>query len=93
MTLSGAPANPASVLAFELKLLTQHGQSPDLASTPLSEGSRRIAERLIQGTWEELTRLRPSAGQVRELSQFLHDFLVYHLGRLANGREAAIAPG
>ena len=90
IALSGAPANPASVLAFELKLLIQHGQSPDLASTPLSEGSRRIAERLTRGTWEELTRLRPSAGQVKELSQFLHGFLIYHLGKLTNGRETAL---
>jgi DNA repair protein RecO (recombination protein O) len=80
-----------TVLAFELKLLNQCGQSPDLNSTPLSEGSQRIAERLTQGTWEELSRLRPSAGQVRELSRFLLGFLFDHLGRVPRGREAALA--
>lgn len=80
------PPQPQTVFAFEFKLLQQLGQSPDLASAPLSEGSKRIAERLTLGTWEELTRLRPSAGQTRELSQFLHGFLVHHFGKLAKGR-------
>ncbi len=84
------PPQPQTVFAFELKLLHQLGQSPDLASTSLSEGSQRIAERLVLGAWEELTRLRPSAGQLRELSQFLHGFLIHHLGKLAKGREAAL---
>lgn len=89
-TLVTHPPQSQTVLAFELKLLNQCGQSPDLNSTTLSEGSQRIAERLTQGTWEELTRLRPNPGQIRELSQFLHGFLVYHHGKLTKGREAAI---
>ena len=84
------PPQPQTVFAFELKLLHQLGQSPDLASARLSEGSQCIAERLLQGTWEELTRLRPSAGQIKELSQFLHGLLVHHLGRPVKGREAAL---
>lgn len=87
------PPQAQTVFAFELKLLTQCGQSPDLASTPLSEGSQRIAERLIQGTWEELTRLRLNAGQVRELSRFLHGFLVDQVGKVAKGRDAALDCG
>lgn len=87
------PPQPQTVFAFELKLLAHCGQSPDLASTSLSEGSRRIAERMTDGTWDELTRLRLTAGQAQELSRFLHLFLVDHLGRAPKGREAAVAGG
>ncbi len=87
------PPQPQTVFAFELKLLAHCGQSPDLASTSLSEGSRRIAERVTDGTWDELTRLRLTAGQAQELSRFLHLFLVDHLGRAPKGREAAVAGG
>ena len=87
------PPQPQTVFAFELKLLARCGQLPDFASTPLSEGSQRIAEKLTQGAWEELTRLRPSAGQVVELSRFLHGFLADHLGRMPRGVVTAVACG
>ena len=92
-TLATHPPQAQTVFAFELKLLAHCGQSPDLAATPLSEGSRRIAERVTEGTWEELTRLRLTAGQAQELSRFLHLFLVDHLGRAPKGRDAAVAGG
>lgn len=91
--LASHPPQAQTVFAWELKLLALYGQSPDLASTPLSEGSRRIAERLVEGTWDELTRLRLNAGQTQELSRFLHSFLAEHLGRVPKSREAAVVGG
>jgi recombinational DNA repair protein (RecF pathway) len=90
LAVAGVPVNPASVLAFELKLLAHHGQSPDLNSMSISEGTRRVVERLTQGNWEGIARLRPSQAQIVEISRFLHDFMIYHVGRVPRGRGAAL---
>jgi hypothetical protein len=37
------------------------------------------------------SRLKLSADQGSELRQFLHNFLIFHLGRLPRGRAAALA--
>jgi DNA repair protein RecO (recombination protein O) len=85
-----APSS-AGLLAFELKLLKALGQSPNLAEASLSEGSRRIAERLTGDAWAQLAHLKPAADQIRELRQFLYGFIIYHLGRLPKGRDTAFS--
>lgn len=85
--------DPVNVLAFELKLLLLLGQAPDLPSASLTAGSRRVAAHLLRGTWEDLSKLKPSPGQIRELKEFLHGFLIYHLGKLPPGRSAALSEG
>lgn len=92
--LGALPALPDAgtpVLAFELKLLHQLGQAPDLASTRLSEGVKRIAGHLTGVGWHALPNLKVSGGQAQELQRFLHGFLIYHLGRLPKGRPTALA--
>jgi hypothetical protein len=37
--------------------------------------------------------LKPSPAQIGELRQYLHGFLIFHLGRLPRGRAAALAAG
>jgi hypothetical protein len=37
-----------------------------------------------------LAPLKLSVGQAAELRQFLHGFLIYHLGRLPEGRASAL---
>lgn len=91
--LSAAPARPRNVLAFELRLLEELGLAPDLEKTRLSLAGRRLVARLQAGDWAELERLQPSGAEAREARQFLHGFLIYHLGRLAPGRAAALAGG
>ena len=41
--------------------------------------------------WAGVARLKLSAGQLAELRQFLHGFLIYHLGKIPAGRAAAIS--
>jgi DNA repair protein RecO (recombination protein O) len=77
-------------LAFELKLLRVLGQSPTLHRESLSEHAQQIAERMSIESWETLLQLRPSTEQLRELRQFLHGFLIYHLGKIPKGRDAAL---
>ncbi len=78
------------VLAFELKLLDELGLKPDLGETKLTPGARQIVRALMQNAWPACSRLKPTAAQSGELVQFLHDFLLFHLGLLPKGRATAL---
>jgi DNA repair protein RecO (recombination protein O) len=82
---------PQFIFAFELKLLRELGLEPDLAETNLAAGTKKIAEILTQKNWADGLRLKLAAAQTVELRQFLHGFLIFHLGRLPKGRAAALA--
>jgi len=85
------PARPQTIFAFEMKLLEELGLKPNLAGTKLSAGARQILERMGELEWEAVFRLRLSAAQTEEIRQFLHGFLIYHLGKIPGGRRAALA--
>jgi DNA repair protein RecO (recombination protein O) len=85
------PARPQTIFAFEMKLLDDLGLKPNLAETKLSAGARQILQRMAELEWEAVFRLRLSAAQTGEIRQFLHGFLVYHLGKVPAGRGAALA--
>jgi DNA repair protein RecO (recombination protein O) len=89
-TLSQRAPHPAAIFAFELKLLNELGQSPDLSTVKLSPGAKRIVADLTGQEWSALSRLKLSAPQTRELEEFLHGFLIYHLGKFPNGRNEAV---
>lgn len=89
--LPGHAASPLPVLAFEVKLLAETGLQPDPAQTSLSLGARQAMRQLASADWDLLARLKLSPHQAAELSQFLHGFLLWHLGRLPEGRAAALA--
>jgi len=82
-----------TIFAFELKLLNELGLQPDLLQTKLNGGTKRLIKALGENDWPVIGRLKLSFGQVTELGQFLHGFLVYHLGRIPAGRAAAIVEG
>lgn len=86
-----APGSPLPVFAFEMKFLADTGLTPDAARSSLSPGSREILRQLIAADWPQLLPLKLSAGQSVELRQFLHGFLIHHLGRLPPGRATALA--
>lgn len=88
--VSHGGCEPRTVLAFEAKLLVELGQQPDMDETKLSPGSRQVYARLEADDWPALSRLKLSAGQELELRQFLHGFLIYHLGKVPKGRGAAL---
>ncbi len=91
--LPARPAAPQTIFAFELKLLVELGLQPDLSETRLSGGARALIQNLQEFDWVQICRLEFSAAQIKELRQFLHGFLIYHLGRLPKGREAALNLG
>lgn len=88
--LSTHPWRAAAVLWFELKLLAALGQQPDSRKATLSPRTRRLMDEVSVATWPEAFTLSPDAGQIKELTRFLHGFLTYHLDRLPRGRAAAL---
>ena len=88
--LLAQPLQAATVFAFELKLLTELGLKPDLDRSKLSSGTKQVVRALAENDWPVVARLRPTAAQAAELGHFLHAFLIYHLGRIPKGRNAAL---
>lgn len=79
------------VFALELKLLRELGLNPDLQKTNLTPGARQIVLALLKVDWPAALRLKPAGEQTQELREFLHGFLIFHLGRLPKGRAAVLA--
>jgi DNA repair protein RecO (recombination protein O) len=80
------PPQPHTLFAFEVKLLNELGQQPDVSKTSLTPGARRVLEKLATTDWAALSGLKLSAAQTTELRQFLHGFLIFHLGKVPGGR-------
>jgi DNA repair protein RecO (recombination protein O) len=76
------PPQPQTIFAFELKLLNELGLKPDLAKSKLTPGVKRIVNALWTSEWPTVPRLKLSEAQVTELRQFLHGFLIFHLGKI-----------
>ena len=85
-----APTRPQTVLAFELRLLNELGLAPDLRKTHLTRGSREIVRLLETSSWSGISRLKLSSAQTSELGDYLHGFLLYHLGKIPRGRDQAL---
>jgi DNA repair protein RecO (recombination protein O) len=88
--LVARPQEAATVFSFELKLLTELGLKPDLDNSKLNPGTKQLVKTLTGSDWPVVACLRPTGAQAAELSQFLHGFVLYHLGRIPNGRDAAL---
>jgi DNA repair protein RecO (recombination protein O) len=80
------PPQPQTLFGFELKLLKELGLQPDLATSRLTQGARKIARVASEADWPAIGRLRLSEAQAAELHEFLHGFLLFHLGRVPKGR-------
>lgn len=91
MALAQGASNVHLLLAFELRLLNQLGMGPNLDDCRLLPADRELAHQLATGGLLALSKLQPDPESVRAVKRFLHGFLIYHLGRLPRGREAALA--
>ena len=80
------PPQPQTIFTFELKLLKELGLKPELAKSKLTPGAKGIVSALSATDWPAVSRLKLSEAQVAELRQFLHGFLIFHLGRIPRGR-------
>jgi DNA repair protein RecO (recombination protein O) len=84
--LPAQPPQPLTIFAFEIKLLVELGLKPDLVKSKLTPGAKRIVSAFSTHDWRTLSRLKLSDAQETELRQFLHGFLIFHLGRIPKGR-------
>ena len=84
------PVHPQTIFAFELKLLGELGLEPNLEHSLLTGGTKQLVKTLSSDDWSKAAKLKLSAAQTKELQQFLHGFLIYHLGGIPKGREAAL---
>ena len=82
---------PLGIFALELKLLGELGLTPDLESSQLTPGAKKISQVLAAADWPRILRVKPTAAQTAELSQWLHGVLIFHLEKLPRGRAPAVA--
>jgi len=82
-----------TIFSFELKLLTELGLKQDLDKSRLTPGAKQLVKALGESGWSVLARLKPSEAQVSELREFLHGFLIFHLGRIPKGRSQTLGQG
>jgi DNA repair protein RecO len=76
---------PWMIFGFEAKLLRELGLAPQ-------EGKLASAvQRLIDLDWGQIQQLSFAETEIRELRQFLHGYLIYHLGKVPANRAAALA--
>jgi DNA repair protein RecO len=90
--LGGHEPQPRVLFAFELRLLGELGLTPDLVQSKLNPGTKLLVQALGEQEWDGLAGLNPAKAQVAELRRFLQGHLIYHLGRIPKGRDAALAP-
>lgn len=84
------PPQTQNVFALELKLLAELGLQPDLSHARLSRDAAATVGALGEADWPTVARMKVAKGLSQEINRFLHGFLIYHLGRLAKGRDAAM---
>jgi DNA repair protein RecO (recombination protein O) len=82
------PPRSQTIFTFELKLLNELGLKPDLTKSHLTPGAKQIVNALSTNDWRAVSRLKLSGTQDAELRQFLHGFLIFHLGKIPKGRPA-----
>jgi DNA repair protein RecO (recombination protein O) len=89
--LCGQKPSAQLVLAFELKLLEELGLQPDVEGANLSAGTKKTAALLGRADFRAGGNVKATPAQLDEMRQFLHGFLVFHLGKLPRGRTRALA--
>jgi hypothetical protein len=88
--LAATGAQAQNIFAFEFKLLRELGLQPELDKTRLNVGTKLLVKALAEGDWQMIGRIRLSEAQMKELNQFLHGFLIFHLGRIPKGRAGIV---
>ncbi|MDB6109662.1 MAG: nucleic acid-binding ob-fold [Pedosphaera sp.] len=76
------PPQPQTLFSFEIKLLSELGLQPDFEEDRLGPDIKQLLRIFLVSDWTALGRLKLSRAQVTELRQFLHGFIIYHLGKI-----------
>ena len=84
------PPQSRNIFAFEFKLLNELGLKPDLDKSNLTSATKALVSKLLAGDWPNISELKATTAQAKELRRFLHGFLSLHLGKIPKQRNAAI---
>jgi DNA repair protein RecO (recombination protein O) len=79
-----------TLFAFEVKLLSELGLQPDFEKEKMNADLKQILRILLVSDWDALSRLKLSRTQTTALRQYLHGFLVYHLGKVPATRGRSV---
>lgn len=90
-TLCSRGVSSQLIFAFELKMLHELGLAPDWEDAKLPPGTKKVAEALIQRDFAGGLGVKLAHIQMGELRQFLHGFIMFHLGKIPRGRAQALA--
>lgn len=82
------PPSPQMLFGFEIKLLSEQGLQPDLENDRMAADLKQILRMLLVSDWDAMAKLKLTPQQVTGLRQFLHGFLIYHLGKIPHNRPA-----
>jgi len=88
--LEANPARPEFLLAFEFKLLALSGLAAGGSTRRLSRAASALAESLTARSLAETAGSPARPAELAGLAQFLHGFMIYHLGRIPSGRDRAL---
>jgi DNA repair protein RecO (recombination protein O) len=80
-----------TVFALELKMLRELGLEPDWEDAKLPAGTKKVAQLLVERRFSDIFGLKLADSQNSELRQFLHGFIIYHLGKVPRGRAQALS--
>jgi DNA repair protein RecO (recombination protein O) len=80
--LSKYPPHSQTLFAFEVKLLSELGLQPDFDKDKMSPDLKQILRILLVSDWAAISHLKLSRAQTTALRQYLHSFLIYHLGKV-----------
>ena len=89
--IAGQAPRPATILAFEMKFLAESGLRPNLAASPLNEGTRHLLDLFVRLDWPAIARIVLSDSQLSEARLFLNSFITHHFGKTPRGRDEALA--
>jgi hypothetical protein len=90
MRVRPADLGSLEVLSFETRLLQLLGLDPLEQQEKLSAGAKQLLKHLARADWDGLARLRLTSGQLVELTDFLNEFMLFHLGKVPAGRRKAL---
>jgi DNA repair protein RecO (recombination protein O) len=88
--LSKSLPHAQTLFAFEVKLLSELGLQPDFEKEKLNPDLKQILRIMLVSDWPALSRVKLSRPQLTALRQYLHGFLVYHLGKVPVTRSRSV---
>ncbi len=83
--------SPQLIFALELKMLGELGLEPDWHKMNLAVGTVKAAQALLERDFEGGFGLKLADNQINEIRQFLHGFIIFHVGKVPRGRGQALS--